>query len=100
VLVYGYFVYIESFLYFISSGILTCRLVLNFYVLYHRYLKIFGICLFGIYILNSRVKCVTCLANCVLVSAVSPEEGGSLLKKRRIFFECFYDNGKSSGTCC
>jgi hypothetical protein len=59
--------------------------------------------------LNSRVKyvgvcvcvCVTCLVNCVLGLPVSPEEEeGSLLQKRSTFFERFYDNGRSSDTCC
>ena len=30
--------------------------------------------------------CVTCLVSCVLGLAVSPEEGGSLLKKRSMLF--------------
>ena len=86
------FVFIQSFLYFITSGILTCRLILNIYIL-SLFFKNFRVCVFGIYIIKFACEvcwcvcvCVTCLVSCVLGLAVSPEEGGSLLKKRSMLF--------------
>lgn len=74
-------------------GKLTCRPILNFYAIVFY---IFRVCVFGIYIFRCIGFCFLCvypvhecvvfLVSCVLVLAVPPEKGSSLLPKISVLF--------------